>query len=128
MKRKQLLVALLAMAASMGLASCRIQPSTSSSSTPQPSSSQPSSSQPSTSSSVESTSSSTEVGDQITHQSAFVRDVAEGASLRTFNELFDKMKIDEENPEYFEIHFHFNHDDYTETDKEEFIEKIQNIL
>jgi hypothetical protein len=45
-----------------------------------------------------------------------------------FNELFDKMKIDEEHPEHFEIHFHFNHDDYTEDDKEEIIQKIQNIL
>ncbi len=45
-----------------------------------------------------------------------------------FLQLFDSMKIDEEHPETIKINFHFNHDDYTETDKEKFIENIQNIL
>jgi hypothetical protein len=45
-----------------------------------------------------------------------------------FNEVFDSMNIDENNLEKFEINFHFNHDDFTEKDKESLIAELETII
>jgi hypothetical protein len=41
---------------------------------------------------------------------------------------FDHMDIDEENPQTIKIYLHIPHDDYTEEEKEEFLNNIQNSL
>lgn len=47
---------------------------------------------------------------------------------KMYEELFEKMDIDEENPKTFSISFHFPHDDFTEDEKEEFLEEINEYL